>query len=77
MHLKLIKDENSYFLTRWLGLSAYEKKKEIFSIKKDLSWKLMSIGDGPFQILEKINDNDYKVNLLNEKLMIMPIKWIY
>jgi hypothetical protein len=34
----------------------------------------MPIGDGPFQILEKINDNDYKVNLLNEKLMITPIK---
>jgi len=39
------------------------KKKEIFLTKKDLSWKLMPIGDGPFQILEKLNDNAYKVNL--------------
>jgi hypothetical protein len=52
-----------YVLTRWLGLSAYKEKKEIFSTKKDLSWKLMLIRDGTFQTLEKINNNAYKVNL--------------
>jgi hypothetical protein len=28
--------------------------------------KLQPRGDGPFQILEKINDNAYKVDLLHE-----------
>lgn len=39
-------------------------QKERFS--KQSRSKLMLREDGPFQILERINDNVYKVNLLDE-----------
>ena len=40
-------------------MAAYEK--EIFSAKR--CSKLLLRGDGPFQVLERINDNAYKLDL--------------
>ena len=45
-----------------MGLGAYEKRK-IFSRRRS---KLHPRGDGPFQVLERINDNAYKLDLPGE-----------
>ena len=39
-------------------------QKEIFSTQSQS--KLILRGDGPFQVLEPINDNAYKLDLLGE-----------
>ena len=43
-------------------MAAYEK--EIFSAKR--CSKLLPRGDGPFQVLKRINDNAYKLDLFGE-----------
>jgi hypothetical protein len=43
----------------WLHL----RKERFFDLRKS---KLMSLADGPFKILDKINDNAYKLELLLE-----------
>ena len=45
-----------------MGLGAYEKRK----ISNSRQSKLHSRGDGPFQVLKRINDNAYKLDLLGE-----------
>jgi hypothetical protein len=45
-----------------LGLAAYEKRK----IPGEKRSKLLPRGDGPFQVLERINDNAYKLDLPGE-----------
>ena len=40
------------------------KQKEIFPAQKRS--KLLPRGDGPFQVLERINDNAYKLDLPSE-----------
>jgi len=38
--------------------------------------KLQPRGDGSFQILEKINDNAYKVDLLGSMVLVLPLMFL-
>ena len=47
--------------TRRVGLGAFEKRFPFHRYSK-----LNPRGDGPFQVLERINDNAYKIDLPDE-----------
>jgi hypothetical protein len=49
------------FPTRWLGLGAVYMHKEWFPNHRKS--KFQPCGDSPFQVLERINDNAYRVGL--------------
>jgi len=50
-------------LNQEIGIGSIWGKRD-FMLKDDLSW--CREGDGPFQIIEQINDNAYKVELLGK-----------
>jgi hypothetical protein len=50
--------KESYFLNRELNLSAYTKRRDFLNKRLE-----MLIGDGPFQILKRINDTASKIKL--------------
>ena len=54
--------QNSSFVTLHIGLVASQKESFLDKRKS----KLMPKGDKPFRILERINDNAYKLELLGE-----------